>query len=76
MKLWHRAQATLAFALLSSALASRPVWQQLSRPAPMPRAVASGYAQVNRVRLYYAVYGHGQPVLLHGGLGNRDYWGN
>jgi len=32
---------------------------------------------VNGIKIWYAVYGHGQPViLLHGGLANSNYWGN
>jgi pimeloyl-ACP methyl ester carboxylesterase len=31
---------------------------------------------VNGVRIWYAVFGRGSPViLLHGGLANSDYWG-
>ena len=37
----------------------------------------SGYAPINGIQIWYAAYGHGQPViLLHGGLGNSNYWGN
>jgi pimeloyl-ACP methyl ester carboxylesterase len=33
-------------------------------------------ADVNGIKLYYAVYGSGDPVLLlHGGLGHSDVWG-
>jgi pimeloyl-ACP methyl ester carboxylesterase len=43
----------------------------------MPQAVESGYAPVNGIKMYYAVYGHGDPILLiHGGLANSDYWAN
>ncbi len=71
----------LAISLLSLA-AKRPVlaeaiWQQLPPPKHMPKASESGYAPVNGIQLYYAVYGKGTPlILLHGGLGNSDYWGN
>src|SRR5438477_2060750 len=35
-----------------------------------------GYALVNGIRMFYAVFGQGVPVLmLHGGLGNSNYWG-
>jgi len=45
-------------------------------PAPPPPA-ASGYAPVNGIRMFYAVFGQGPPVLLlHGGLANSDYWGS
>lgn len=51
-------------------------WQSLP-PTPAPVAGAqAGYAEVNGIRLYYSKVGHGSPVvLLHGGLGNADYWG-
>ena len=42
----------------------------------MPAASESGTADVNGVKLYYAIYGSGEPVLLlHGGLGHSDVWG-
>lgn|GEM_PF-4339313 len=45
-------------------------------PAPVTSAKA-GYADVNGIKLYYSITGHGSPViLLHGGLANSDYWGN
>ncbi|RJF86547.1 alpha/beta hydrolase [Oleomonas cavernae] len=53
------------------------VWEQLPAPAPLPKATESGYAAVNGIELWYAVYGEGQPVVfLHGGLANGEYWGN
>ncbi|KTC33807.1 alpha/beta hydrolase [Pseudomonas sp. ABAC61] len=59
----------------NSAFASER-WQTLP-PTPAPVAGAqSGHAEVNGIRLYYSKVGHGSPVvLLHGGLGNADYWG-
>lgn len=52
-------------------------WKTLPASAPLPTAVQSGYAPVNGIRMYYAIYGQGQPViLLHGGLANSNYWGN
>jgi pimeloyl-ACP methyl ester carboxylesterase len=43
----------------------------------LPAAEQSGYAPVNGVRIWYATFGQGSPViLLHGGLANSDYWGN
>jgi pimeloyl-ACP methyl ester carboxylesterase len=50
-------------------------WETLPEPAPMPPAVESGYAKVNGIDMYYAVYGSGDPILLiHGGLGHADIW--
>ena len=52
-------------------------WMQLGEVAAMPAPAESGYADVNGIEMYYATFGAGEPViLLHGGLGNADYWGN
>ncbi len=52
-------------------------WMQLGDVAAMPAPAESGYAEVNGIEMYYAVYGEGDPlILLHGGLGNADYWAN
>ncbi len=33
-------------------------------------------AEVNDIKMYYAEYGEGDPILfIHGGLGNADVWG-
>ncbi|MGO8371964.1 alpha/beta fold hydrolase [Rhizobium ruizarguesonis] len=43
----------------------------------MPVAKTSGMADVNDIRMYYAEYGEGEPILfIHGGLGNADVWGH
>ncbi|MBL8134541.1 MAG: alpha/beta fold hydrolase, partial [Anaerolineae bacterium] len=43
----------------------------------LPEPTASGMAPVNDIEMYYAVYGEGEPLLLlHGGLGNADYFAN
>jgi pimeloyl-ACP methyl ester carboxylesterase len=57
---------------------SQPQWLTLPpTPSLPPDPVQSGYAPVNGVKIWYAVYGSGKPVLfLHGGLGNSNYWGN
>jgi len=42
----------------------------------MPAPAKSGYAPVNGVEYYYAVYGEGDPViLLHGGFGAIEMFG-
>ncbi len=52
------------------------IWQTLPQPPPMPQPRASGMVPINGIRMYYAVYGDGPPVLLiHGGLGHADIWG-
>ncbi len=43
----------------------------------LPTPVESGMAAVNDIEMYYAIYGEGEPLLLlHGGLGNADYFAN
>lgn len=53
------------------------LWQQLPALTPLPEAKQSGYAPVNGIELYYAIYGEGPPlIMLHGGLANTEYFGN
>jgi pimeloyl-ACP methyl ester carboxylesterase len=72
--------ALAAFALTAlftvcSAAAER--WNTLPPLPPMPKPEQSGYAPVNGIKMYYAIYGKGDPILLiHGGLANSDYWAN
>jgi pimeloyl-ACP methyl ester carboxylesterase len=74
--------AAIAFAFVAGATAFSParadeVWQTLPLFPPMPKADVSGYAPVNHIQMYYAVYGRGEPlIMLHGGLGHSDVWGN
>ena len=72
---------TLAAALVTavtfaSAFAAER-WQRLPEAPAMPVSKVAGYAPVNGIHMYYAVYGAGDPVLLiHGGLGHADLWAN
>ncbi|MBV8143742.1 MAG: alpha/beta hydrolase [Gammaproteobacteria bacterium] len=60
-----------------AASSSGEPWQSLPPTPSLPHAVKSGAAPVNGIRMFYAVFGHGPPVLLlHGGLGNSNYWGD
>jgi pimeloyl-ACP methyl ester carboxylesterase len=71
------AGAVLAAALAALPAAGEPLWQRLPEPAPMPAAAHSAILPVNGVRIWYAEFGSGPPViLLHGGLANSDYWGS
>jgi pimeloyl-ACP methyl ester carboxylesterase len=67
--------ALLAFVGLPALAAER--WQTLPpTPAPIPTD-RSGEADANGIKIHYAIYGQGSPVIfLHGGLANADYWGN
>jgi pimeloyl-ACP methyl ester carboxylesterase len=70
------ASALLSLCLSTSGWAVER-WLEIPNPPPMPAAVESGYAPVDGIQMYYAVYGSGQPVLLiHGGLGHADIWAN
>ena len=67
--------ALLALFALPSAATER--WQTLP-PTPTPIVTErTGEAEANGIKIHYAVYGQGSPVVfLHGGLANTDYWGN
>ena len=66
-------------AVLGSVAAARADQQWLTLPPTpsLPKPAGSGYAPVNGIRVWYAEFGRGEPVLLlHGGLANSNYWGN
>jgi pimeloyl-ACP methyl ester carboxylesterase len=65
----------LALAALPAAAEER--WETLpSTPAPIPTE-RTGEVEVNGIKIHYAIYGQGSPVIfLHGGLANTNYWGN
>jgi pimeloyl-ACP methyl ester carboxylesterase len=51
-------------------------WERLPPTPALPKPERSGTAPVNGIRLWYAIFGHGAPViLLHGGMANSSYWG-
>ncbi len=55
---------------------AQPRWLRLPPTPVLPKAETSGTAPVNGIRLWYAEFGHGAPVILvHGGLANSEYWG-
>ena len=68
----------LALALLMAAPASAAEpWLTLPPTPTLPKADVSGYAPVNGIRIWYAEFGSGEPVLfVHGGLANANYFGN
>ena len=66
---------TLAVAGALRAWAVYP-WMVLPPTPALPRATHGGFAPINGIRLWYAEFGQGAPViLLHGGLANSNYWG-
>jgi pimeloyl-ACP methyl ester carboxylesterase len=68
---------TLIAAAAAAVLAVFTVTATLAQDPPaMPAPGKSGYAPVNGVEVYYAVYGAGDPlVLLHGGFGMIEMFG-
>lgn len=75
IRLW-KAFAIVILLMASTAFAAAEErWQTLPEPAAMPKPDQSGYAPVNGIQMYYAVFGAGDPILLiHGGLGHADIW--
>lgn len=58
--------------------AEKGKWTTLPPTPQLPEAQRSGLADVNGTSVYYAQFGvaAGPPVLLlHGGMGNSNYWG-
>jgi pimeloyl-ACP methyl ester carboxylesterase len=72
----------LALVLFVSFLAmgparAEPQWLTLPPTPTLPKAEESGFAPVNGIKIWYATFGKGEPViLLHGGLANANYWGH
>lgn len=67
----------IAFVALASFAQAEDRWMTIPEPPAMPKASESGYAPVNGIQMYYAIYGSGNPILLiHGGLGHADIWAN
>ncbi len=68
------AGALVAFGIATAAHADDR-WKTLPDFPPMPKAEKTGTADVNGIRMYYATYGKGEPILfIHGGLGFADVW--
>jgi pimeloyl-ACP methyl ester carboxylesterase len=74
MRRFGFAFSIVLFAL--NAARAEPQWLTLPPTPRLPPATKSGYAPVNGIKIWYAEFGHGAPViLLHGGLANSNYWG-
>jgi pimeloyl-ACP methyl ester carboxylesterase len=74
MRRFALALSLLLFAL--TAARGEPQWLTLPPTPSLPQATKSGYAPVNGIKIWYAEFGAGAPViLLHGGLANSNYWG-
>jgi pimeloyl-ACP methyl ester carboxylesterase len=74
MRRFGFAFSIVLFAL--NAARAEPQWLTLPPTPSLPPATESGYAPVNGIKIWYAEFGRGAPViLLHGGLANSNYWG-
>jgi hypothetical protein len=61
---------------LSAADTAEPLWMTLPPTPALPQPQESGLAPVNGVKIWYATFGSGEPVILpHGGLAHAEYWG-
>jgi pimeloyl-ACP methyl ester carboxylesterase len=68
----------VVFGFSAAARADDP-WMVLPPTPALPKAVKSGLAPVDGIKVWYAEFGpaNGAPIiLLHGGLGNSNYFGN
>ncbi len=69
-------RTSLTTLAVATALMTAPAVAQDGAAPALPTPTASGYADVNGIELYYAVYGTGDPiVLLHGGFGLIEMFG-
>jgi pimeloyl-ACP methyl ester carboxylesterase len=77
MRVWTKHAALLAVVLMCLALVGGVFAQDAAPELPTP--TEAGMAAVNDIEMYYATYGDpANPalMLLHGGLGNADYFVN
>ena len=66
----------LAVFVPASQMSAKPLWKTIPPTPTLPNPDHSGYHQINGVKIWYAIFGRGEPViLLHGGLMNSNYWG-
>jgi pimeloyl-ACP methyl ester carboxylesterase len=67
----------LALLMASLKAGAEDAWKQLPELPKMPESKQSGFAPVNGIEIYYAIYGEGPPlIMLHGGLANSEYFAN
>ncbi len=68
--------SALLLCLPGLARAAEP-WKATALPRPMGEPDEEGRVEVEGARIWWASFGAGEPViLLHGGAGNSEHWGN
>jgi pimeloyl-ACP methyl ester carboxylesterase len=68
--------AFLATPWAADAARARYRWEVVPPTPTLPTPQRTGFAPVNGIRLWYATFGRGEPVILvDGGLTNANYWG-
>ncbi len=68
---------TALILMLCGQVSAQDPWMSIPPAASMPTSTDAGYAAVNGISMYYAIYGgnKGTPILLiHGGLAHADLW--
>ena len=76
MQYVQQLMAIAALCVLGASARAAEPWMVLPPTPTLPEPSVSGYASVNGIKLWYAEFGRGEPVLLlHGGLANSNYWG-
>lgn len=73
------ASVTIAAAALTILIIAGAQGHQLTLPADVPRADESGRVPINDIDMWYAIFnkrGDDPVLLIHGGLGSADTWGN
>jgi pimeloyl-ACP methyl ester carboxylesterase len=78
MRRWAGLLAILVLVAVAGPAVAEDRWMTLPSTPSLPQATQSGLAEVNGIKVWYAEFGpaDGKPViLLHGGLGNSDYFG-
>ena len=56
--------ASASLLLMAGPLKAVERWNSFTPPPAMPAAARSGYAPAGGIRMYYAIYGEGDPILL------------
>ena len=76
---WPALVALLLMVMFSAPARAQTVetWRTVSAPAPLPAADMEGRVSHAGARIWFAAFGSGSPViLLHGGSGSSDLWGD